>query len=506
MATNDYTGLAPLYKFDNFGVATKIEKAVKYDHDAFLTFEQLDDYITKKGIKLHKYQARNPRFLPTFYNRAHDGQRKLLDHEIAFLSAAIQTAGASDPVVVYIGSAPGIHIKLLVWLFSKVKKWYLYDAKHELETFEKAGHDHTETRAEMFARIINHANERKVKLPDEIIDHVDIHNQVVERISVRNKNFDDNEAKQVVSEIVGEKEAFDGAQVSLIFISDIRTGFDPEKETFEEIERKVENDMNSQRRYYAMMQADSALFKFRAPYTKEGDNIFTKANFTYLDGVLMLPAWGPENTTAMTLAVIRDWGNDTRENAPEDLTEEIDDLDGPFQRKYNYRRIEEVMQWYDKEYREHGKVEALLEQKIFRCFWSQLDNNDVVRKIIEEFEASRKKRAKENDIDEDHDLRSLGDIVTAALHDKAKLKYQYKNGKMRNKNTDNIPEVLPVTDKETSNEELAVGTVSNMVAERFRALCPYDQQRLLVGLYASPTYCSPFDLPSWGLMRLRLSD
>ena len=64
----------------------------------------------------------------TSYGQCHWGQRKLLYSEIEFLLYCAEHTNLSTCVVLYVGSAPGTHINILIQMFPMVR-WLLYDPR-----------------------------------------------------------------------------------------------------------------------------------------------------------------------------------------------------------------------------------------------------------------------------------------------------------------------------------------------------------------------------------------
>lgn len=161
----------------------------------------------------------------------HLGQRKLLLSEVDFLADNAQ----DGDTVVYVGSAPGIHIPFLASLFPEVR-FVLYDP-------------------------------REFTLRDD-------YPGALARITTHQQFFTDVDAKQY------------SGRDDVLFVSDIRTGTDgpeiPSDDT-------VEGDMAMQAEWVRLMNPRAALLKYRLNYTKDKS--------MYLAGQVRLQVWpGPRST------------------------------------------------------------------------------------------------------------------------------------------------------------------------------------------------------------------
>lgn len=142
---------------------------------------------------------------------------------------------------VYAGAAPGIHTPLLSELFPNIV-FHLYDPA-----------------------------------PFEIKE--------TERIKLFNGFFTDDTAREYRP----------GKHENLVFICDIRQTFD---------EKMVWGDMLSQKRWHEIMQPELTSLKMRLPWPGKG--VVDQTNMIeYLDGDIMLPIWGPHNTTETRLVIQR---------------------------------------------------------------------------------------------------------------------------------------------------------------------------------------------------------
>jgi hypothetical protein len=170
----------------------------------------------------------------------HWGQRKLLLNEIEFLT----NYSFKNATVVYVGSAPGTHIPLLVDLFPALK-FHLYDPRPHAPS---------------------------------LVKH--------ERVKVFEERFTDLVAKH-----------YRGQHV--LFLSDIRTGTDNDDKP--EFEKAVKQDMSDQLRWHQLMQPFRSNLKFRLPWYDD-----EKTTFVYPDGLVYLPVWGRLTTTEARFVPLTD--------------------------------------------------------------------------------------------------------------------------------------------------------------------------------------------------------
>jgi len=195
------------------------------------------------------------------YN-CHWGQRKLLFSEIEFFSVISKYIKLSDFLVVYVGSASGIHIPLLKQLFPEIS-FLLYDPLPYVFS----------------------------KLEDTIIK------------TGEEGWFGDDKLKEVLEIAKGKK---------IIFISDIRVT--PEEKTIRE-------DMINQQRWAIKLDSEFMLLKFRLPYTVIENigvsfeynideikdkviidkNNIPEENLLYLDGHVYIQIYPPKFSTETRL-------------------------------------------------------------------------------------------------------------------------------------------------------------------------------------------------------------
>lgn len=176
----------------------------------------------------------------------HWGQRKLLLSEIQFLSLFLDSS-LDNPIVVYAGAAPGIHIKCLSKLFPMCT-FHLYDPRK-------------------FA--------------------IDLHNGI--KVFTNQRVFTDDDAH------------YWSTHDNVYFISDIRTA-DYRKMSKDETEQYVHTDMQDQQRWYEIINPVNALMKFRLPWPDR----WPTETYSYLFGYVFIQAWAPQTSTECRLSPVKD--------------------------------------------------------------------------------------------------------------------------------------------------------------------------------------------------------
>ena len=189
----------------------------------------------------------------------HWGQLKLFVSELVFLTHHYNPSGASD--VVYIGAAPGDHIRILSVLFPSIT-FHLYDASD----FKP-----------------------------------EVHNNA--RIKIYKRYFGENDIAEWKS-----KRCF--------LISDIRTtSYDSKKTKLTDIKNNediVWKDMNLQRRWVEEIEPVYSLLKFRLPYAEKFELKKGKTR-KYLDGTVYIQSFCKPLSSETRLCVAgdqigeRDW-------------------------------------------------------------------------------------------------------------------------------------------------------------------------------------------------------
>ncbi len=184
----------------------------------------------------------------------HLGQRKLLLSEVSFLANCTRAGEAR--VVVYVGSAPGIHIPYLASLFPALR-FVLHDPRR----FEL----------------------RKVPRPLGSGTKQSGQPAVLARIEAHVEFFTDEIAKTYAG------------RNDVLFVSDIRTGTDgPEIPS----DATVERDMEMQAEWVRIMNPLAILLKYRLNYTSDRET-------TYIAGDARLQVWPGGTSTEVRLEARR---------------------------------------------------------------------------------------------------------------------------------------------------------------------------------------------------------
>ena len=173
-----------------------------------------------------KYQA---------LNNVHMGQRKLMLSEIQLLNTYYKK-NVVDPIVVYVGAAPGIHLLELSRMFPKVR-FVLYDG------------------ARFDARLKN--------MPQVFEVH-------------EGEFFTDATCEYI------RKRFFDTKHDNILFISDIRLG----ENTREKFEAGVTRDMEMQQNWVQALRPKMSLLKFRMSYHMKHCE-----KLKYLKGKILFQVW-----------------------------------------------------------------------------------------------------------------------------------------------------------------------------------------------------------------------
>lgn len=200
-----------------------------------------NDLLVKPTSNKREYYSRKEKGEKS--TNVHWGQFKLLFNELAFFNYFYDMT-IENPIVVYIGAAPGIHIRPIVQLFPNIIKWYLYDPRD----FE-------------------------LKLTG-IEDKVEIHQEF----------FTDDTANQF------------SKYNNVFFISDIRTA-DHTKLSAEDNELAIIKDNENQMKWVQIIKPIKAHLKFRLPYP----TAYPSQYIEYYDGVIMFQPWAPVSSTETRL-------------------------------------------------------------------------------------------------------------------------------------------------------------------------------------------------------------
>lgn len=240
----------------NDGSYDKIDKKELNNnfHSTSLTLSQFKEFYdySVKDLPFTRIELDNLPKLPykelnvnDIRSTRHIGQRKLLLSEIEFISLMYKKYNLKDKkkvILLYVGSAPGYHIPILVKLFPNLY-FHLYDP-------------------EPYA------------IKEEHRKHIKIFNEYFVNKTV-------------------EKYYNKSLKKPLLFVSDIRDPFYDTSRT-----DQLQNDMRLQQEWVLGIKPLGAMFKFRLLFNDD----ITK----YLYGDSYLPVWGPLTTTETRLICNKD--------------------------------------------------------------------------------------------------------------------------------------------------------------------------------------------------------
>lgn len=231
-----------------------MKKKVCECHLSFHTAQNPKCGIAKDFVRIlpddfpqEKYRSRSSKEDKT---TIHFGQRKLHLSEVEFLTIVTNQLALKKQkiVMIYAGAAPGVHTKHLSTMFPFVE-FVLVDP-----------------------------NPFKIKNEPPYI-------------TIYNEYFTDDMAKRFRAEY---------ADYIRLFVSDIRTG-DAQKMTGEQVEERVDTDMDWQKNWHNILEPMLSMLKFRLPYV--GDNPDRKRTLDYLDGDVYLQIWAPQSSSETRLMV-----------------------------------------------------------------------------------------------------------------------------------------------------------------------------------------------------------
>jgi hypothetical protein len=196
-----------------------------------------------------------------YYPNAHFGQRKLMLSEIQVLLQYYKLHPKVDPIVLYVGAAPGIHLMTLSKMFPKVK-FILYDG------------------ALIYKALKSH--------PQFVV-----HDKTT---SAKGSSKDDSKKEENDGFFTTPKceeiaKTIDSKR--LVFISDIRLFQDDEMP-----EKDVLRDMRLQETWVRILTPALSLLKFRLPW-----NLPDVTELTYLKGDILYGIWPPSLSTESRLLV-----------------------------------------------------------------------------------------------------------------------------------------------------------------------------------------------------------
>jgi hypothetical protein len=357
------------------------------------SYDELDRGLRERGEEIPAYQPRPAGERHADYGRRHDGQRKLLLSEIEFLTLVIKSLGPQVPLgVVYAGSAPGTHLKALIWMFPQVRRWVFVDPNHPLGQFSVtrgAMEDH----AQMLWNLLEgHRTQAQFMA---------IHGEICSRVEVVREYATTPMVQKICNDLRTRH------QCVPLLISDIRTSYDTASETEAEINAKVRADMRLQQEWHKFAVPFATMVKFRLDYVSGQVEHLSE----YMKGELYLQAWARPNSSETRLVVF-----DGRASPGDPLV--------PWQ--YDARRYQDVMYYFNREIREKKCVryEARRELGILGAFQATVEHDDELWGLLEA-----------RGLTGEHGLSKLFDIV---LDDAKKTRGQFEDV------PEQAPEPVPV--------------------------------------------------------------
>ena len=200
----------------------------------------------------------------------HWGQRKLLISEIEFLTIHWDPKLIPNPICVYAGAAPGIHIPFLSKLFPQVT-FHLYDpARFEIQSTNKILLFNEYFTDEVASR---YAGRNDIFFVSDIrtTGHERKFRELLSRAGFT--NFDNK------GNPIGPQDQIKALQL----------------QANQENEDQIWGDMNMQQQWVLIMNPEHALLKLRFPYSFDGSN----KDLEYLKGIVYWQVWpGPTSTEA----------------------------------------------------------------------------------------------------------------------------------------------------------------------------------------------------------------
>jgi len=218
----------------------------------------------------------------------HLGQRKLLLSEIQLLTRYYQE-NKSDPVIVYVGAAPGTHLILLSELFPKVS-FILFDGAK----FDKKLHEYPK----------------------------------IFEIHEGDDGFVTTDSINKLKIILKKKDLL----TNLLFVCDIRLG----KEDKEEFEKGVLENMYAQQEWMEILKPKISFLKFRIPYNlKHGEK------FNYTTGEILYGIW-PTPLSGETRLLVRREDIGKKINYDFEKYEQVMFFHNKYERSYCFNYYNEI--------------------------------------------------------------------------------------------------------------------------------------------------------------------
>jgi hypothetical protein len=195
----------------------------------------------------------------------HMEQRKLLLSQIQLLNEYYKTYNTNNskiPLLIYVGSAPGIHLLYLHKMFPNVK-FVLYD---------------------------------NAKFFDKLKTIKDINNNNVFEI------HDNEYIRDIFTNEVASELKYDLTKYDILFVSDIRVSAD----TNDEFEQNIMDDMRKQEEWVRIIKPTLSLLKFRFPFN-------AKDNISYINGKLLYSIWRSPKSSESILLIHQNEINENKE-------------------------------------------------------------------------------------------------------------------------------------------------------------------------------------------------
>lgn len=206
----------------------------------------------------------------------HWGQRKLLLSEIQFFTLYWDPRDIPNPICVYAGAAPGIHIPFLSEMFPRFV-FHLYDPA----LFEIKETDRIKLFNEYFT--------------DEVANRYADRNDIFFVSDIRTTNYEEKFKKALSAAGITK---FDNKGNPIGPPNLVKEIWDKANAVNED---QIWGDMNMQQDWVLMMNPEHALLKLRFPYSPDGSNI----NLNYLSGTVYWQIWPGPTSTETRLKPIR---------------------------------------------------------------------------------------------------------------------------------------------------------------------------------------------------------
>lgn len=231
------------------------EEAIIFDENDWLTVGDGDGY--QNYFRRKYYEKTSVKY----------GQLKLLTTEIQFFNKYWNPETVAQPLCVYVGSAPGIHLIPLLKMYPQIT-FHLYDPR---DVFDKQLYEKEfSSRVQLFVQFFTSADAMKYANRNDVFFVSDIRSSDYNR-----DNSETEEAKKANEALVKE-------------------------------------DLTRQAEWVEIIQPVKAHLKFRLPFQEPYD--WVEKETLYFDGDVYKQAWAPQTSTETRLvpdlkAVKRKWNN-----------------------------------------------------------------------------------------------------------------------------------------------------------------------------------------------------